>query len=169
MKRLTLVRHAKSDWKIAGLKDFDRPLSRRGLKEAPGMAQRLAEQKARVDLLITSPAVRALETARFFAKALDYPLRQLKSEDRLYLARPAEILDVIRGVGTRVQHLMIFGHNPGLSEFAQQITAEPALGELPTCAVYSMEFEIDRWSEARFGAARNASLSQPRNFLDLLS
>ncbi len=169
MKRLTLVRHAKSDWKNAGLKDFDRPLSRRGLKDAPGMAQRLAEQHVHVDLLITSPAVRALETARFFAKALDYPLRRLKSEDRLYLARPAEILEVVRGVGTRVQHLMIFGHNPGLSEFAQQLTDDPELGELPTCAVYSMEFEIDKWSQARFGAARHATLSQPRNFLDLLS
>lgn len=169
MKRLTLVRHAKSDWKNAGLKDFDRPLSRRGLKEAPGMAQRLAEQRVHVDLLITSPAVRALETARFFAKALKYPLRLLKSEDRLYLARPAEILEVVHGVGTRVQHLMIFGHNPGLSEFAQQLTDDPELGELPTCAVYSMEFEIDKWSQARFGAACNATLSQPRNFLDLLS
>ena len=169
MKHLTLVRHAKSDWKNAQLKDFDRPLSRRGLKEAPGMAQRLAEQHVHVDLLITSPALRALETARFFAKSLEYPLRLLKSEDRLYLARPADILEVVRGVGTRVRHLMIFGHNPGLSEFAQQLTDDSTLGELPTCAVYSVEFEIDKWSEARFGAARNASLSQPRNFLDLLS
>jgi phosphohistidine phosphatase len=169
MKLLTLVRHAKSDWKNAGLKDFDRPLSRRGLKEAPGMAQRLAEQKMHVDLLITSPAVRALETARFFAKALGYPLRQVKAEERLYLAPPAEILDVVRSAGARVRHLMIFGHNPGLSEFARLLTDDPEFGELPTCAVYSMEFEIAKWSEVRFGAARNASLSQPRNFLDLLS
>jgi phosphohistidine phosphatase len=169
MKRLTLVRHAKSDWKDSSLKDFDRPLSRRGLKEAPGMAQRLADERVHVDLMITSPAVRALETARFFAKALGYPSRQIKTEDRLYLARPAEILEVIRSVGTRVQHLMIFGHNPGLSEFAQHLTNDSKLGELPTCAVYSMEFEIAKWSEARFGGAINASLSQPRNFLDLLS
>ena len=107
MKRLTLVRHAKSDWKDASLKDFERPLSRRGLKEAPGMAERLAEQGVHVDLLITSSAVRAFETARFFAKALDYPLRQIKTEDRLYLARAAEILEVIRSVGSRVQHLML--------------------------------------------------------------
>jgi phosphohistidine phosphatase len=168
MKRLTLVRHAKSDWKDASLKDFDRPLSRRGLKEAPGMAERLAEQGLHVDLLITSSAVRAFETARFFAKALDYPLRQIKTEDRLYLARPAEILEVIRSVGSRVQHLMIFGHNPGLSECAQQLTHDKKLGELPTCAVYSMEFEISKWLEAHFGAGRNATLDHPRNFLDLL-
>ena len=58
----------------------------------------------------------------------------------------------MRGVGTRVRHLMIFGHNPGLSEFAQQLTDDATLGELPTCAVYSVEFEIDKWPEARFGA-----------------
>ena len=64
---------------------------------------------------------------------------------------------------------MIFGHNPGLSECAHQLTNDAALGELPTCAVYTMEFEIAKWSEAWFGGARNPSLSQPRNFLDLLS
>ena len=169
MKRLTLVRHCQvrlEDCRIEGLRSAAEPPGPEG---APGMAQRLAEQKAHVDLLITSPAVRALDNGALLRQGARLPLRQLKSEDRLYLARPAEILDVIRGVGTRVQHLAIFGHNPGLSEFAQQITAEPELGELPTCAVYSMEFEIDKWSEARFGAARNASLGQPRNFLDLLS
>lgn len=168
MRRLTLVRHAKSDWKNAKLKDFDRPLNRRGLKEAPTMAQRLVEQKVHPDLMITSPAKRALETARIFAKALDYPLGRLKPDDRLYLAPPADILDVVRGVGARVQHLMIFGHNPGLSEFAQGLTNDEQLGDLPTCAVYSVEFDIRTWAEARFGAAHNPSLSHPRNLLDLL-
>ncbi|HKE43100.1 MAG TPA: histidine phosphatase family protein [Steroidobacteraceae bacterium] len=169
MKRLTLVRHAKSDWKNSALKDFDRPLSRRGLREAPGMAELLARQKVHADLMITSPAVRALETARVFAGALDYPLRRLKTADRLYLARPADILEVVRGVGARVQHLMIFGHNPGLSEFAQELTGDAQLGELPTCAVYTMEFAIGNWTDARYGEALKPVLSQPRNFLDLLS
>lgn len=169
MKRLTLVRHAKSDWKNSALKDFDRPLSRRGLKEAPGMGELLAEQKVHVDLMITSPAVRALETARIFAEALDYPLRRLKTADRLYLARPADILEVVRAVGSRVHHLMLFGHNPGLSEFAQELTGDAQLGELPTCAVYTMEFAISGWTDARYGEALNASLTQPRNFLDLLT
>ncbi|HZF27111.1 MAG TPA: histidine phosphatase family protein [Steroidobacteraceae bacterium] len=169
MKRLTLVRHAKSDWKNSALKDFERPLSRRGLKEAPGMAGQLAKQKVHADLMITSPAVRALETARIFAGALEYPLRRLKAEDRLYLARPADLLEVVRGVGTRVQHLMIFGHNPGLSEFAQELTRYAQLGELPTCAVYTMEFDIGSWPDTRYGEALNATLSQPRNFLDLLT
>lgn len=168
MRRLTLVRHAKSDWKNADLKDFDRPLNRRGLKEAPQMAERLAEQKIRPDLMLTSPAVRALETARVLAKALDYPLRRLKTEDRLYLAPAADILAVVRGVGSRVRHLMIFGHNPGLSAFAQSLTNNPELGELPTCAVYSVELDIRSWADARLGEGLNPSLQHPKRLLDLL-
>ena len=169
MKRLTLVRHAKSDWKDASLKDFDRPLSRRGLREAPGMAERLADEKVQVDLMITSPARRALDTARFFAKALDYPLRRLKLDDHLYLARPGEILEVVRSVGKRVQHLMLFGHNPGLSDFAHKLTRDKELGELPTCAVYSMELNIGSWADTHYGEGRHPTLSHPKNFLDLLT
>lgn len=168
MRHLTLVRHAKSDWKNADLKDCDRPLNRRGLREAPQMAERLAAQDIRPDLMLTSPAVRALETARVFAKTLEYPLRRLKTEDRLYLGPAADILEVVRGVGSRVRHLMIFGHNPGLSEFAASLTNDPELGELPTCAVYTMELDVRSWVDVRFGEATNASLSHPRSLLDLL-
>jgi phosphohistidine phosphatase len=169
MRRLTLVRHAKSDWKNPDLEDIDRPLNRRGLKAAPKMAASLAEQNLRPDLMLSSPAVRALETARVFAKALDFPLRRLKTEDRLYLARPADLLEVVHGVGARVRHLMIFGHNPGLSEFAQSLTGDSDLGELPTCAVYTMELDVRSWADVRFGEASNAALSSPRRLLDLLS
>jgi phosphohistidine phosphatase len=168
VRHLTLVRHAKSDWKNADLKDIDRPLNRRGLREAPQMAARLAEQGSRPDLMLTSPAVRALETARVFAKALEYPLRRLKTDDRLYLAHASDLLEIVRGVGARVRHLMIFGHNPGLSEFAQALTDDSELGELPTCSVYRMELDVRSWTDVRFGEARNASLSHPRSLLDLL-
>jgi phosphohistidine phosphatase len=168
MRRLTLVRHAKSDWKNSELKDFDRPLNRRGLKEAPEMAELVAAQQLRPDLMLTSPAVRALETARVFAKALEYPLRRLKTEDRLYLGPATDILDVVRGIGSRVRHLMVFGHNPGLSEFAQSLTNDRELGELPTCAVYTMELDVRSWGDVRVGEAINASLSHPRSLLDLL-
>jgi phosphohistidine phosphatase len=168
MRRLTLVRHAKSDWKNSDLKDFDRPLNKRGQKEAPQMAEQLAAQQVRVDLMLTSPALRALETARVFARALNYPLRRLKGEERLYLAQPKDILEIVKGVGSRVRHLMLFGHNPGLSEFAQGLSNNPELGELPTCAVYSVELDVRSWSDAKFGDALNPSLTHPKSLLDLL-
>ncbi len=168
MRRLTLVRHAKSDWKNPDLKDIDRPLNRRGTKDAPKMAAQLAARQVRVDLMITSPAVRALETARVFARALGYPLRRLKSDERLYLAQPKDILEIVRGVGSRVRHLMLFGHNPGLSEFAQALSNDPELGELPTCAVYSVELDIRGWTDAKFGDALNPSLTHPKSLLGLL-
>lgn len=168
MRRLTLVRHAKSDWKNSDLKDFDRPLNRRGSKDAPEMAQELAASGVRPDLMLTSPAVRALETARIFAKALEYPTRRLKTDDRLYLAPAGDLLDVVHGVGSRVRHLMIFGHNPGLSEFAQALTNDRELGELPTSAIYSMELDVRSWTDVRFGEGRNPSLQHPKSLLDLL-
>ncbi|HSC07855.1 MAG TPA: histidine phosphatase family protein [Steroidobacteraceae bacterium] len=168
MRRLTLVRHAKSDWKNSDLKDFDRPLNRRGQKEAPQMAELLAAQQVRVDLLLTSPAVRALETARLFARALNYPPRRLKSDERLYLAQPKEILEVVRGIGSRVRHLMLVGHNPGLSEFAQALSNDSELGELPTSAVYAVDLDIRSWGDAKFGDALNPSLMHPKSLLDLL-
>ncbi|MGQ0836077.1 MAG: SixA phosphatase family protein [Gammaproteobacteria bacterium] len=108
--------------------------------------------------MLTSPAVRAL----------DYPLRRLKGDERLYLAHPKDILEVVRGVGSRVRHLMLVGHNPGLSEFAQALTNDSDLGELPTCAVYSVELDIRSWADARFGEALNPSLTHPKSLLDLL-
>lgn len=168
MRRLTLVRHAKSDWKNSDLKDFDRPLNRRGMRQAPQVARQLAAQQVRVDLMVTSPAVRALETARIFARALDYPLRRLKQDERLYLAKPKDILEVVRGVGSRVRHLMLFGHNPGLSEFAQALVRDSDLDELPTSAVYSVELDIRSWPDARLGDGLNPSLIHPKSLLDLL-
>jgi phosphohistidine phosphatase len=168
MRRLTLVRHAKSDWKHAELKDFERPLNRRGLRDAPHMAARLAEENFRPDLMLSSPAVRALETARIFASALEFPLRRLKTDERLYLAPAADILEVVRGTGPRVRHLMIIGHNPGLSEFAQSLTGDSELGELPTCAVYTMELDVRSWADAKFGDGLNPALTHPKRLLDLL-
>jgi phosphohistidine phosphatase len=92
----------------------------------------------------------------------------LKSDERLYLAQPKEILEVVRGVGSRVRHLMLVGHNPGLSEFAQALSNNPELGELPTSAVYAVDLDIRSWGDAKFGDALNPSLMHPKSLLDLL-
>ena len=91
-KRITLLRHAKSNWKNASLADHDRPLNRRGSKAAPDMGKRLAGLGARPSLLLTSPAKRARETAQLIARELNYPLECIQSETELYLAPPAAIL-----------------------------------------------------------------------------
>src|SRR5688500_4533393 len=116
LKTLVLVRHAKSSWKDASLPDRDRPLNRRGKRDAPEMGRRLAQLVGTPDLIVSSPAARALATARVFAEAVDYPVDGIREEERIYEAAPTEILDVIRDIDDDVDGVPLFGHNPGLTQ-----------------------------------------------------
>lgn len=163
MKRLTLVRHAKSDWGDASLGDFERPLNRRGERDAPEMARRLAEAGFKPTLMITSPAVRALTTAKAFAKELGYPARRLRHADEAYLATPGTLLEIVRRLGGRSRHVMLFGHNPGISEFAALLSGEHDLGELPTAAVVSFRVDVRDWATLRPGAAERIFHDYPKS------
>ena len=118
MKRLTLIRHAESGWGHASQADVDRTLSARGEREAADMAAYLVAAKLAPTLIITSPAARALATARIFAGVLGYAADRIREAEDAYLASPAELLDLVQRLGGRSRHVMLFGHNPGLSRFA---------------------------------------------------
>lgn len=145
MKKLTIVRHAKSSWKDTGLSDDKRPLNRRGERDAPVMGERIHEHGIRPSLIISSPATRAWTTARIIAEAINYPREFLQKEDDLYLASLDEILDVVVAQDNGFNNLMIVGHNPGLTNFANFLI--PGLtNNLPTAGVVSVEIEQDDWS-----------------------
>lgn len=144
MKDLILIRHAKSSWKDAGLDDRERPLNKRGERDAPEMGARLARRRSRPDLIVSSPAVRALETARIIARKLGYPRKDIVVKDRLYGAGVVELIDVIRNAPESVATLMLFGHNPGLTELANHLGPRP-IPNLPTCGVLHLKFEADVW------------------------
>ena len=145
MKTLTIVRHAKSSWKNTSLSDRDRPLSRRGENDAPEMARRIAAAGIRPSLIVSSPAKRAWTTAKIIARELGYPLEFLQREDDLYLASVNTLLDVLVAQDERFNNIMLFGHNPGLTDFANYLV--PGLtNNLPTCGVVSVSFERDDWS-----------------------
>lgn len=163
MRRLTLLRHAKTETQHSGQEDWDRVLEPRGQKDAPEMARRLRERKLKPDRIITSPAVRALTTAQIFARELHVPAAKLQQDERLYLASPKVIKEVVRELGGDTQHLMIVGHNPGLTEFAEQISADREIDNMPTCAIYTVEFDIENWSELEWHSGVNAELDYPRN------
>jgi phosphohistidine phosphatase len=161
--RLTLLRHAKTEAQHSGQEDWDRMLEPRGQRDAPEMARRLRERKLKPDLVIASPAVRALTTAHIFARELHLPAAKLQQDERLYLASPKVLKEVIQELGGTAQHLMIVGHNPGLTEFADRISAERGIDNMPTCALYTVEFEIDDWSELEWDSGVNAELDYPNN------
>ncbi len=144
MKTLTLVRHAKSSWKDRGLSDRERPLNKRGERDAPIMGKRMLESGIRPSLIISSPAVRAWSTAKEVARELGYPLEFLQREDGLYLASLDNLLDVVATQDAGFNHLMLFAHNPGLTDFANYLS--PSLtSNLPTAGVVSVNIAADDW------------------------
>lgn len=145
MKKLFLIRHAKSSWDDAMQPDKDRPLNDRGRCDAPKIGERLAKRDLKPDLILSSPAVRALETAKIIARKLDYRRKDIVVDDRLYAVEANDLLEVIRTLGDRLKSVMIFGHNPALVELAQRLSSE--ITDMPTCAVAEFRFDTKSWSE----------------------
>ena len=146
MKQLTLMRHADARWKDAGLSDLERPLSRRGTNAAQAMARRLLALELVPDLVLVSPARRAQQTAEILARELPAAAGRLRREGGLYLAGAPELLNVVRGIGPRVAHLMVIAHNPGLSELVELLAPEGPDPTLGTASVCSMAFECEAWA-----------------------
>lgn len=145
MKVLTLVRHAKSSWKNTGLTDRERPLNKRGERDAPIMGKRISEHGIRPSLICSSPAVRAWTTAKVVAQEIGYPLEFLQKEPELYLASVTDICDVLVAQDPGFNSIMLFGHNPGFTDFANHLV--PGLtNNLPTAGVVSVQFDQDDWS-----------------------
>lgn len=144
MKTLTLVRHAKSSWKDRGLSDRERPLNKRGKHDAPLMGRLITEAGVRPSQIISSPAVRAWTTAKIFARELGYPIEFLQREDGLYLASLDNLLDVVATQDAGFNNLMLFAHNPGLTDFANYLV--PGLtNNLPTSGIVSVNLDSDDW------------------------
>lgn len=152
MKLLTLFRHAKSSWDDSSLDDHDRPLAPRGHRDAERMAKRLASQGHAPDLLLTSTALRARETADYLAAALDLAGERLRIERAIYLATPDQLLRVISGQDDGLESVLLVGHNPGLTEFANALLPSLRLDNLPTAGVIAIDCDVQRWSEV--GASR---------------
>ena len=145
MKTLTLLRHAKSSWKDTSLGDRDRPLNKRGERDAPRMGRRIDAAGIRPSLIVSSPAVRAWRTAKIVARTIDYPTEFLQRENGLYLASLDELLDVVMQQEEGFNNLMVVGHNPGLTDFANFL--QPGLtNNLPTAGVVSVTIDQDSWN-----------------------
>jgi len=144
MKTLTLLRHAKSSWDDTGLADHDRPLNRRGERDAPLAAERMLKAGIRPSLIISSPAVRAWTTARILAQEINYPLEFLQREKELYLASRRRLVEVIGRQDPGFNSLVVVAHNPGLSELANYLV--PGLTDnVPTAGVVSIKRAGDEW------------------------
>jgi len=145
MKQLTLVRHAKSSWSHPHLKDFDRPLNDRGMRDAPAMANHLQQQGLLPDFIISSAANRAQSTARMLAEVLLGDSEQIVTDTELYGAGAETLLNQIRMVDNQVEHLMLVAHNPTITELLDILVDDGAGQDMATCAVAVIELDVSDW------------------------
>ncbi len=164
-QRLTLIRHANAE-QDSGVRDFERPLSRKGHSEANEMARRFQERGLVPDLILTSAALRTRETADTFAKVLGVAARLLQAEDSLYLAEGEHIITTIRATGPRIGHLMVIGHNPGISSAAISLAPEAVSNELPTCGTLTMSVKCASWKLIDRRCVQDTERDSPRRFFD---
>jgi phosphohistidine phosphatase len=161
-KRLTLLRHAKSSWKDLSLSDFDRPLNQRGRRSAPEMGRRLLKAGKPPDLVISSPAKRAITTARMAATEMGFPEGRIIEEPALYHAGYRQILDVINSIESYAEHLLICGHNPGFTDLANTLS-NARIDNLPTAGLFCVDFDIEDWRDLEAGAGTFRYFDKPRN------
>jgi len=160
MKTLFLVRHAKSSRDDPALPDKERPLNDRGRRDAPKMAERLAKRGVKPDVIVSSPALRALATAELFAGKLDYDVKDIVVDQRLYAAAPDDLLAVVHGLSDASHRVMLFGHNPEMTELAHRLSSK--IVDMPTCAVAEFRFDTRSWSRVGEDAPVEATLSSPK-------
>jgi phosphohistidine phosphatase len=144
MKKLYLVRHAKASWDMPGLSDIDRPLLPKGIKRTNLVIEYLKNNDTRPDIMISSPAVRAFETAKLIANGLDFPLSKIKTDRKIYDGYYDRMLDLIYGTHNEAGSLMLFGHNPTMTHLAN-LFLNPGIESMPTSCVVCISFDTDKW------------------------
>ena len=160
MKTLLLIRHAKSSRDDIALPDKDRPLDDRGKRDAPKMGERLAKRDVKLDLILSSPARRALTTAQIIARKLDYKLKDIVVDVRLYAAAVDDLLDVIYGLEDKLERVALFGHNPELTALAHRLSSQ--ITHMPTCAVAEFTFNAKAWSNIGKATLTKSALDCPK-------
>ena len=146
MKNVFFARHAKSSWADMSLSDFDRPLNKRGLRDAPFMATLLKTKTAKMDLIISSPAQRAFTTSTFFAKAFGINTKDIQLEPSLYHPSPEDVFKVIKTLDNTIETVLIFGHNPAWTTIANTFSDE-YIANIPTIGIFKITSAIDSWNE----------------------
>ena len=159
MKTLYLLRHAKSSWDNAFMSDFQRPLNPRGNRTAPFMGELIKKRKLRAEIIVSSPAERAKETAILVKEAADMSA-EIVFDRRIYEASPNGLRKVVSGLKDKYLSAMLVGHNPGLEGFIHSLTGrqEP----MPTAALAIIELEIDKWDHLADNCGQVVSVIRPK-------
>lgn len=167
MKTLYLVRHAKSSWKNPSLRDYERPLNRRGKRDAPFMGDKLRQRGIKADAMVSSPARRAKKTAQIIAEKLQFPGGKINYLDRIYDADDSDLLEIIQHQPKKVEVMMLFGHNPEFTDLANELS-NSHIDNVPTTGIVCINFDVEKWEEVDYGKGRLVFFDYPKNYLDEL-
>lgn len=163
MKTLYVIRHAKSSWADPTASDFERGLNNRGKKDAPKMGKRLKEKEIHPDAVISSPAKRALSTARRISEVLKFGKERIATDQRLYHADEDTILSVVHEINDKQHIAMVFGHNPGLTGFVNAISAEElSIDNVPTCGIVAFSLPVDSWRDVTWRCGNLLFFTYPK-------
>jgi phosphohistidine phosphatase len=167
MLTLFLVRHAKSSWANPGQADFDRPLNDRGERNAPFIGKKLVEKGENPALLVSSTANRAFSTAKYIAKELGYEKDKILKRDELYHATVKSWLNEVTQLNDKYKTVMFFGHNNGITEFANYL-CNAGIENIPTCGVVKIKFDLDQWQMVSKGNGELVYFDFPKQYKENL-
>ena len=155
------MRHAKSDWDDSSLSDFDRPLNKRGKKAAPFMGKEIKKREALPDIIISSPANRAKNTTKLFVEACKFE-KEIIFEKDFYFGYIEDIFKIIKSNSSSINKIMVVGHNPTWEDLVSRLSKNNPYVTMPTAAIASINFDINKWSELNFGTGTLEWLLKPK-------
>lgn len=161
MKRLCLIRHAKSSWNHPSVEDHERPLDERGEEDAKAMGEILTENKVKPDYILASPAKRASDTATLIAESIGFAKDQIITDENLYEAGVEDLLAIIQSLDNKHKSVLLVGHNPGLTYLANYL-ADDHVVNLPTCGAYCVDFDTNDWSEITVVDGKTVFVDSPK-------
>ena len=159
MKTLFVLRHAKSSWDNPDWADFERPLNSRGLDAARFIGGLIYERRLAPQIIISSPAKRAKQTAVLVKEIAEIP-KPITFDERIYEASPLTLFNLIREFEEKYDSVLIIGHNPGFENLVRVLTGETV--QMPTAALAKINLDIPQWSELENGSNELEFLLRPK-------
>jgi len=164
MKELILVRHAKSDWGDESLKDVDRHLNGRGYSDAYYTSAWFFGNKPQPDMLISSTATRALNTALIFARTFDFDMKNFRLEKSIYEGSASTLIELVNNLPESKKSCMLFGHNPGITNLCNLLGEDLFFDNVPTCGLVAFTFQLDSWKQVEPKAGKLNYYQFPKDF-----
>lgn len=163
MKTVCFIRHAKSSWADLSLADIDRPLNKRGKRDAPFMSKLLRGKQVKADAIISSPANRAFTTATHFAEAMDIKKKDIIIKKGIYEAYADDVLNIIQQTDNQHDTILVFGHNPTFTSITNMFT-DNYIGNVPTCGISQVEADIEDWKDFNSDSGKLVAFYYPKQY-----